>query len=54
MSEKKHSKTAIKQMKEIMHEVATEAKKQSVRIDKKLKVQIKKEIALAFKRLKSA
>lgn len=48
---KNNSEPTIKQLKEIMHEVAIEAKDKADRTNMKLKEQIKKEIILAFQRL---
>ena len=48
---KNNSEPTIKQLKEIMHEVAIEAKDKAEKTNLKLKEQIKKEIILAFKRL---
>jgi len=48
---KNSSEPTIKQLKEIMHEVAIEAKDKADRTNMKLKEQIKKEIILAFQRL---
>lgn len=51
VKKKSNSEPTIKQLKEIMHEVAVEAKKKAEKSNNLLKEQIRKEIALAFQRL---
>ncbi len=49
-----NSEPTMKQLKEIMHEVAVDAKRKAEQTSIQLKEQIKKEIALAFQRLKDS
>ncbi|MGI6395530.1 MAG: hypothetical protein ACOX2F_12530 [bacterium] len=51
VKKKNDSEPTIKQLEEIMHEVAVEAKKKAEKSNNLLMKQIKEEITLAFQRL---